>query len=199
MNSEQDLLNKLMISKKIMEKHNDMGRNGNQTNTSPSAPMVESFEPINASYNIPQEFISEQQYKQPSVSNEVPTKDRILNSKLPDEIKQLMLEHPIEKPNFGNQTTLSNELVEKASRLMNTKSNGEPINETKIEKVNYGSTKTSVSNNEIRNIVRETVEEVLKENGLLVESQTKSNEIFKFRVGSHIFEGKLTNIKKISK
>jgi hypothetical protein len=110
-----------------------------------------------------------------------------------------MIEHPIEKPNLGNKTTLSNELIEKASRLMNTKSNGEPINENKVQKVNYENNKIGVNNNEIRSIVRETVEDVLRENGLLVESQSKSNEIFKFRVGSHIFEGKLTNIKKISK
>jgi hypothetical protein len=47
-------------------------------------------------------------------------------------------------------------------------------------------------------MVRETVEEVLKENGLLVESTKKSNEQFKFRVGQHIFEGRVTKIRKIS-
>jgi hypothetical protein len=34
---------------------------------------------------------------------------------------------------------------------------------------------------------------------LLVESTTRSDEIFKFRVGNHLFEGKLTKIKKIQK
>ena len=57
----------------------------------------------------------------------------------------------------------------------------------------------SINYDEVRDIVRETVEDVLKENGLLVESTTRSNETFKFRVGNHIFEGKVTNIKKISK
>jgi hypothetical protein len=38
----------------------------------------------------------------------------------------------------------------------------------------------------------------LQENGLIVESETNSNEIFKFRLGQHILEGKLTKIKKIS-
>ena len=28
---------------------------------------------------------------------------------------------------------------------------------------------------------------------MIAESETKSNEVFKFRVGQHIFEGKLTN------
>ena len=52
--------------------------------------------------------------------------------------------------------------------------------------------------NEIRDIVRETVEDVLKEIGLLVESTSRTNDLFTFKVGKHIFEGKLTKIKKIS-
>ncbi len=43
------------------------------------------------------------------------------------ELKQLMIEHPIQQPSMGTSTesVLSEELVEKASRLMNTKANGE--------------------------------------------------------------------------
>jgi hypothetical protein len=63
---------------------------------------------------------------------------------------------------------------------------------------NVSKVASSVSE-EIKNIVRETVEEVLYENGLLVESESNSNEVFKFRVGDRIFEGKLTKIKRVSK
>ena len=52
---------------------------------------------------------------------------------------------------------------------------------------------------ELRSILKEVVTEVLEESGLLVESEKKSNETFKFRVGNHIFEGTLTKIKKINK
>jgi hypothetical protein len=45
--------------------------------------------------------------------------------------------------------------------------------------------------------VKETVEEVLRENGLLLESTTKSNEQITFKVGKHIFEGRVTKIKKV--
>jgi len=48
-----------------------------------------------------------------------------------------------------------------------------------------------------KSIVRETVEEVLSENGLLTESTSKSNEVFSFKVGNHRFEGKVTKIVKI--
>jgi len=46
-------------------------------------------------------------------------------------------------------------------------------------------------------MVMEAVREVLSENGLITESVTKTNDVFSFRVGSHIFEGKVTKIKKL--
>ena len=198
MNSEQDLIQKLMISKKIMEKHNDMGRNGIQSSGGMSSPMVEDYQPIQATYNLPQEFLSEQEVAKP-INNGPMTSDRILGSKLPDEIKKLMMEHPIQQPTMGaGSGTLSNELVEKASRLMNTNAKGELL-ENKQPQQQRQQSNVGVDANVIRDIVRETVQDVLRENGLLTESETKSNEVFKFRVGQHIFEGKLIRVKKIAK
>lgn len=200
MNSEQALLQKLQISKKIMERHDDMGRNSIKENINGNI-NVESFEPINGSYNIPQEYLSEQAVKQQQVQYEN-TEDKILNSRLPDEIKRLMIEHPIQQPtNTLNSSVLSDELVNKATRLMNVNSKGDYIGEGKQQK-QISQNKTNQFNvgvEDIRNIVRETVEDVLKENGLLTESESKTNDIFKFRVGQHIFEGRLTKVKKIAK
>ena len=53
MGSEQELIEKLMISKKIMDKHNNMGRGQSQGNELTS-PMVEEFTPIKGQYNLPQ-------------------------------------------------------------------------------------------------------------------------------------------------
>jgi hypothetical protein len=47
-------------------------------------------------------------------------------------------------------------------------------------------------------MISEAINEALTENGLMVESTEKSNEGFTFRVGKHIFEGKVTKIKKVS-
>jgi hypothetical protein len=199
MNSEQDLIQKLMISKKIMEKHNDMGRNGIQSSGGSSSPMVEDYQPIQATYNLPQEFLSEQEVAKP-INNGPMTSDRILGSKLPDEIKKLMMEHPIQQPTMGvGSGTLSNELVEKASRLMNTNAKGELLENKQPQRQQPQQSNVGVDANVIRDIVRETVQDVLRENGLLTESETKSNEVFKFRVGQHIFEGKLIIVKKIAK
>ena len=191
MNSEQDLLNKLLISKKIMEKHNTMGRG--QASDLPTAPMVEEFQPVNATYNLPENLMEET--KPRTYTTETPTEDRIKNSRLPDEIKQLMIEHPIDKPTMGVNTGvgLSDELIEKAARLMGTNVVKEQTSQPNVKQTVMPQT------NDIKQIVKETVEEVLRENGLLVESETKSNDLFKFRVGQHIFEGRLTNVKKVVK
>lgn len=208
MSSENDLMQKLMISKKIMDKHNGMergqSRNINMGGSDYSSPIVEDYSAPTAKYNIPQEFMQEQQRPVQQANSKLPTEDRISNSKLPDEIKKLMLEHPIQQPNMGvaSNSVLSDELVERASRLMNTNAKGDPYKE------NISSNKRNISEqsngygldiNTIRQVVRETVQEVLLENGLLVESESKSSDMFKFRVGQHLFEGKVLKIKKMTK
>ena len=127
MNNEDQLLQKLMISKKIMEKHNEMGR-GNGGSMNMDRPVVEEYQPVNAKYNVPQEYLQEsEQTQQPYLSQlprentkpvGSPTTDAIKNSRLPDEIKRLMMEHPIQQPTMGVNTsaTLSNDLIERASR-----------------------------------------------------------------------------------
>ena len=83
--------------------------------------------------------------------------------------------------------TLSDDLVERASRLMGTK-----------PQVNEQSQKQPQSNNgDIKKLVKEAVREILSESGLITESVEKSNDSFTFRVGKHLFEGKLTKIKKM--
>jgi hypothetical protein len=67
------------------------------------------------------------------------------------------------------------------------------------KKINTTESKvTSINNNsDLRKLLKEVVKEVLKENGLISESSSKTNEVLSLRVGQHIFEGKITKIKKV--
>lgn len=202
MNSENDLIQKLMISKKIMERHREMPRNQSGSNMVNINPEVESFQPPAASYNIPQEMLMESQPQSQQMMTQQPkvsTKDKILSSKLPDEIKRLMIEHPIAQPTQNQTTVLSNEIVEKATRLMNVDASGKQIksNVTQQPQKQRIVENTSIDMNSIKDLIRETIEEVLSENNLLVESETNSKDLFTFRVGKHIFEGKVSKIKKL--
>jgi hypothetical protein len=53
-------------------------------------------------------------------------------------------------------------------------------------------------NGDLKEMIREAVRDVLSENGMITESVSKTNDVFTFRVGKHIFEGKVTKIKKVS-
>jgi len=190
------LIEKLMVSKKIMDRHNEMDKGiapkPSRSNMSESYSPTEYNEaPIPSTYNIPEEFLSSAP-QTPKAQPAIMTEDRIRNSKLPDAIKQLMMEHPIQQPQ-SYAPTLSNEVIEKAARLMGNKK--EIVVENKKQQPN--STSYGISASDIKKIVRETVEEVLSENGLMVESTQKSNEIMTIKVGKHIFEGKILKIKKV--
>lgn len=210
MSNELSLMEKLAVSKKIMDKHNQTPR-GNVSDGFSSynnTPAVENYEPVKANYNIPQEFLQESQSSEPYLSS-IPkapvmpqplTSDRVMASKLPDAIKRLMIEHPIEVPNsMSGGSVLSDELVEKASRLMNLKGNQQQKQTVNEQPQRQPQTQSPNFNmKELKSMLREVVEEVLQENGILSESEQKSNEVFSFKVGKHIFEGKVTKIKKIS-
>jgi hypothetical protein len=192
-----DFIKKLMISKQIMDKHKEMPRTGQGgvstyiNESSLSTPELYSADPIPASYNIPQEFLSSE--KSVSVNQTPVTEDRIQKSKLPDAIKKLMIEHPIEKPQ-QHSPTISNDIIERAARLMSeNKEITQQSNKTtsKPQSQNF-------NNSDLKKMMRETIEEVLRENGLIVESTNKSQDLFTFKVGKHLFEGKISKIKKLS-
>jgi hypothetical protein len=209
-----DLMQKLAMSnvREIM----------NQTSTprssNSSSQMVQNFDMPQAKYNIPQEFLQEQPSmgqgmnpgQQPYLSELPrvntkpvgnPTVDAIKNSKLPDDIKRLMMEHPIAQPQQP-EATLSNDLIERASRLM--KEPGGYIPESAKPKTQSAAPAQQTSNTGgidyklIQKMINEAVNNALKTNGLIMESSEKSNEIFSFKVGKHVFEGKVTKIKKLA-
>ena len=195
MMDENSLMQKLMVSKKIMDRHNDTPR----INKTVSNPMVENFDTPQASYNIPQELLmSEQAVVQKQNSTPVPqTKDRIMSSKLPEEIKRLMIEHPIAPPVSMTGPSISDELVNKAARLMKGDLFAEEETPTKRQPQGQPQRQNVSENTNIKKMVKEAVREILSESGLLVESTSKSNDLFSFRVGQHIFEGKISKIKKL--
>ena len=190
-----DLMTKLAISKKIMDRHQDIPRGNAGGSVNYNAPMVENYEAVPATYNIPQEFATEAsltEVKQP----EIPTQDRILNSKLPDEIKQLMIENPIQQATLpGTTNVLSNEIIEGAQKLMGTSSKKQPQVQN-VSGIDMNALRTMIRDT-VRDTVRDVVREELSKSGVIVENEQKTNEQLTLKVGKHLFEGKVTKIKKI--
>lgn len=204
-----DLMSKLVNAKAIM---NAMDSKKGPSQGGFTQESIQQFDVPNAKYNIPQEFLQESnvQTQQPYLSQVPrentkpvgqPSVDAIKNSKLPDEIKKLMMEHPIAQPASGlGGATLSDDLVEKASRLMRGDSNNY-IPESATPKTQKQSAQpqgnSQIDYKLIKKMIREAVDEALLENGLLIESSEKANEMLSFKVGKHVFEGKVTKIKKL--
>ena len=205
--NESDLMSKLAASKAIMDSpkfgKSNSGMGGGLPPTS-----LQDFDMPQAKYNIPQEYLQETpQSNQPYLSELPrvntkpvgnPTVDAIKNSKLPDEIKRLMMEHPISQPQQP-EATLSNDLIEKASRLMKPKDSGYVPESAKPKQVQQQpQSNSSIDYKLLQKMINEAVNKALQENGLIMESTEKSNEIFSFKVGKHVFEGKVTKIKKLA-
>lgn len=193
-----DFMQKLVVAKKIMDATKDAPRGGARNI---SMPELETYNAPPASYNIPQEYMSEApQSVAQTTHNQLPTRDKILNSKLPNEIKQLMMEHPIEQPAGFGGPTLSNDVVEAAARLMKTDARGN-VQESNIprqQQTQYQPQNTSgIDYSLLKSIIRDTITEVLTEKGLVAESSSKTKEQISFRVGQHVFEGFVTKIKKM--
>lgn len=189
-------MQKLALSKKIMDAQDRIPRGGVAGNG--ELPMSVNESIPEARYNIPQEMVVET--KQPSQMNvsRPASQDRILGSKLPEDIKKLMLENPIIQPNNmgGGDSVLSDEIIQGATRLMGTKK--QQVQESTVPQSN-SSFDVFELKQMIRDVVRDTVRDVvreeLKSSGVI--SESTSNDSLQLKVGSHIFEGKVTKIKKL--
>ena len=202
--NENELMSKLVRSKSIMQASDTIkSTNGMGSGLPPTS--LQQFDTPNVKYNIPQEFLQEQQtVSQPYLSSVpktntkpvgVPTVDAIKNSKLPDEIKRLMIEHPITQPG-EQQVSISNDLIERASRLMK-RSDSNYVPESAKPKTEQ-QIPQGIDYKLLQKMIDEAVNNALKKSGVILESTEKTNELFSFRVGKHLFEGKITKVKKMS-
>ena len=206
-----DLMQRLAVSKKIMEKAEQI-KTGSVDSRKFNIPEVQEYEPVNAKYNLPQEYLAE---STPQKSYHDPSKpldnDRVMSSKLPDEIKRLMIENPIVQPtNVNGSATISEEVIQGAQRLMNMdkplitnnelpkKQVRQQISESKSSDIDVSEIK-NIIRDVVRDTVRDVVREELKQAGMIVESTSNSNETIQFKVGQHLFIGKVTKIKKLEK
>jgi hypothetical protein len=75
----------------------------------------------------------------------------------------------------------------------------ESTNENKLKTNNVGDLGKlkSMIRDVVRDTVRDVIREELKDAGMLSESTENSNESIQFKVGKHLFIGRVTKIKKL--
>lgn len=137
--------------------------------------------------------------------------ERIRESKLPDAIKQAMIDTPI--PQIGLDTTLDMNFVEKTRRLMEEDGSAvprrtqapqrqvpqSPVTENKATKLSMSDLERRLTPI-IENIIRKTLDEIVDRKLSQIYSAAQGqtiNENLAIKVGETIFTGKLTKAKSI--
>ena len=156
MTTENDLIQKLMISKQIMEKHNQTPRGGLPSMDTYNTPEVATYDAPPATYNLPQDMLQEASVPVNNTHQPM-TQDRVMASKLPDEIKRLMIEHPIAQPAGMGGPTLSNDLIDKAARLMKSDARGNQVSQPKQNVQEQSQPQSNFNNKQLRDMLKELV------------------------------------------
>ena len=135
------------------------------------------------------------------------TENQIKNSKLPDVIKQAMINNPIpDIPFNGGGAGLSEEFLNGVKTQMNKQGmeTSSPSPQQQIlREVNNTKPKTKkLSSKNLKSIIKESVKELLDEvvTTRINESiglRTDMGENFQFRVGDKVFYGKITSTKTV--
>lgn len=229
--SENDLMMRLVQAKKIMNKVDngdyETGNVNEQILRSSPEELVGNTNgiPMNA-YNQPQMMPQQRQMPQQMggydmnggygmmeesrpaptrpVSSNVVDVNRIQNTKLPENIKKLMIEHPIQQP---QQISLADSLdinfVNKARKLMEqegvaptkSKNTSRPqqtqVIHTKQDVNEIITALTPIIENTIRKIMDEKLNQILT-----AQKTTSINENLVVKVGDSVFSGKITKVNK---
>lgn len=122
---------------------------------------------------------------------------KIMESKLPDNIKRAMRDTPI--PQISLSNSLNVDFVKNTKKLM--ESEGVKVNNTTNRPIQSNNDSSLIKELTplIENIIRKTVTEILdsKLNKFLTAQQTLSiNENLVLKVGDSIFKGKITGVNK---
>lgn len=126
--------------------------------------------------------------------------EKVKNSRLPDPIKKLMIENPIQQVSLNDSLDMS--FLDGAKKLMEREGLSKPSTQKQSQTINKTPIVESTTNLDmgaislmIENAVRKVMDEKL--NQILTAQETKSiNENLVLRVGDSIFKGKITGVNK---
>ncbi len=180
--SENDLMRKLVNAKKVMNKVDNGDYQTGNINES-----ILLSDPADLANSQTTHTSSTRPVGQPSVQ-------KIKESKLPDAIKQAMIENPI--PQISLNETLDMDFMKGAKRLMEQEGlSKKPTPTPKSQNTQTQGMDMNAISVLIENAVRKVLDEKL--NQILTAQQTASiNENLVLKVGDSIFKGKITGVNK---
>lgn len=199
--SSNELMEKISRAKKVMDKVETKTFQTGQINadvlrSDPSDLMSEGFE---MPKKEPRQFTNEEIQQRSGVLDI----NRIEKTKLPENIKRAMIEHPISQIALNDGIDMSvlkgaKRLIEQENRSLKTTDKNEKTTNTS-QRQNIGE---MADLNSLQIMVENTIRKVLDEKLnqiLMAQESTSINENLVIRVGDSIFKGKLTKVDKVKK
>ena len=160
--------------------------------------------PINPSMGGGSELQEAQRLGNLETMSKKPGTEKIKNSKLPDAIKRLMVEHPIPEVNFQNSLPddLMEGVVEKMKKLGDLPETSFSSTKKNVSSSTVSRPHNKIKSSDLKNIIRHTITETIDE---LIEEKitqrlTESSPIkdsIQLVVGNTVFEGNITSTKKL--
>ena len=200
--SPNDLMAKLAQAKKVMKKVDSGNFKTGQINeeilrSNPEDINIPDMSQFNQTEHLSEEITNYGDVSKFNVG--VPANiQKIRESKLPDVIKQAMIDHPIVQPDISLTDGIDMKIIKGAKRLMEQDA---PQNKNKTQQ-----SPTTYNINEIITrltpIIENTIRKVLDEklNQLLTAQKTQSiNENLVLKVGDSVFKGKITGVQSSKK
>jgi hypothetical protein len=192
---EESFMNNLVNAKKVMNKLDNK-----EINDVPLNNISQYQKSLNE--NMIQKNDDIEQYNQnANLTPPIVDVEKVKNSRLPDPIKKLMIENPIQQVSLNDSLDMS--FLDGAKKLMEREGLSKPtIPQQPSKNMNKKSIVESTGNLDmgaislmIENAVRKVMDEKL--NQILTAQETKSiNENLVLRVGDSIFKGKITGVNK---
>ena len=205
----KDLEQSLLNARKFMD-HSAMNKGGNRRDMTPSTPTVPNLQ--EAQLPKPQRSIPTQPNMNPKANM---SEESIRNSRLPDAIKQAMIDNPI--PDVSPTSNLSESFMDKVSQKMNSEQysvgNMRNTANSNVGKVNIPTTNivkesknidsipsplndSQLDKSTLKETIKECIKEIMVEENILMESKN-IKENLQIRVGNKIFTGNIKSIKSV--
>ena len=129
--------------------------------------------------------------------------DRIKNSKLPENIKQLMIENPIPTVDYTNDLPAGfiDEVAKKMEEQSQFGAGAQQVKKPQQIQRPQSTPQQTINEDTLKNLIRETIKEsvqeiVSEELKKLTEGTLSIEENLQIRVGDSMFIGKITDVRK---
>ena len=198
---QQSLIN----AKKVMNKVDSGSFSTGNANSSSAGNITDSTGILNNIQSSPLPNIDVKGARKDLAPKSSLTEEKIKNSRLPDAIKEAMINNPIPDVPFGNSVGLSEDFlsgVKDQMKKQNIPTSPALLNENIVPSPPKKAYKAKLTATNLKKIIKETVKELLDEvvDAKINESvnmKSTENENFQFKVGNRIFYGKITSSKAL--